>query len=63
MSNDDIIRSWKEQHPQSEPPADTPPNPAGEGELPSEDLDTVAGGSAGTYMIFTFGCCPDLPQA
>ena len=65
MSNDDIIRSWKESQPEPKPetPADTPPNPAGDGELPTEELENVAGGAGGTYEVWTFGCCPPTTES
>ena len=57
MSKDDIIRNWKDQDPQPAEGGTTPANPAGEVEMPDDELEQVAGGSCGTEYAATIGCC------
>ena len=57
MSKDDIIRNWKDQDPQPAEGAAAPANPAGNVELPDEELEQVAGGNSGTESFKSIGCC------
>ena len=56
MSNEDIIKKWKDGPKAAPPQAETPPaNPIGDEELPDEELENVAGG--GTEAYLSIGCC------
>jgi mersacidin/lichenicidin family type 2 lantibiotic len=63
MSQNDVIRSWKDakfrNSLSANELANLPENPAGAVELNTEDLVMVNGGA--TLAMYSYGCCPTEP--